>query len=179
VSSPEKPKGFAPVLERNITALISRRQAMEKHSSLEERIAAAIGRFTGSMLFVYLHVIFFGLWIVINLGWTPLPRFDESFVILAMVASVEAIFLSTFVLIAQNRIATEEDKRAELALQISLLAEHEVTSLLKLMSAIAAKLGVKASEDPELEPLKEDVAPEQVLDQIDAMQEERKRKTPH
>jgi uncharacterized membrane protein len=52
---------------------------------------------------VYLHLVIFGLWIVINLPWLPLPRFDPSYVILAMVASVEAIFLSTFILITQNR----------------------------------------------------------------------------
>ena len=68
------------------------------------------------------------MWIFINLGWIPgMPRFDPSFVILAMVASVEAIFLSTFVLISQNRMQFLSEKRAELSLHISLLAEHEVT----------------------------------------------------
>jgi uncharacterized membrane protein len=170
MAASEKSKGFAPILERNIAALVQRRREMERRTSLEDRIAGAIGRFTGSMLFVYIHVVVFGAWIVINLGWTPLRVFDPSFVVLAMAASVEAIFLSTFVLIAQNRIAAEEDKRAELALQISLLAEHEVTSLLKLVTAIAAKLGIEDSTDPELDPLKEDIAPEQVLDRIDSVE---------
>jgi uncharacterized membrane protein len=174
--SPGEQNGFSPVLERNINALIARRRQMEKQSTLEERVASAVGRFTGSMRFVYVHVLLFGAWIVVNLGWTPLPPFDESFVILAMVASVEAIFLSTFVLISQNRIAAEADKRAELALQISLLAEHEVTSLLKLNTAIAARLGVENSRDPELEPLKRDVAPEDVLDRIDAVESQEKTK---
>ena len=51
------------------------------------------------MLFVYLHLAIFGFWIVANVGWVPgVPRWDESFVVLAMIASVETIFLSTFVL---------------------------------------------------------------------------------
>lgn len=60
----------------------------------------------------------FGLWI--NVGGTPLPPFDSTFVILAMFASVEAIFLSTFVLITQNRMAAQADSRADLELHVSL-----------------------------------------------------------
>jgi uncharacterized membrane protein len=84
-----------------------------------------------------------------------------------MIASVEAIFLSTFVLISQNRMAAAAEKRAELDLQISLLAEHEVTTLIDLVSSIAEKLGVSAHADREVEEAKKDVAPEAVLDTID------------
>ena len=91
---PPQPRGLSPVLERNIRALQLRRQQEEKEATAEERIAEAITRFTGSMRFVYLHLAFFGFWIVANLGWIPgVPAWDPSFVVLAMVASVEAIFL--------------------------------------------------------------------------------------
>jgi uncharacterized membrane protein len=94
------------------------------------------------MLFVYIHLGIFGFWIVANLGWIPaVPLWDPSFVILAMWPSVEAILLSTFVLINQNRIAGAADKRADLDLQISLLAEHEVTKLVTPKSAVADRLG--------------------------------------
>ncbi len=73
------------------------------------------------MAFVYIHLALFGLWIIWNLGWLGLKPFDKSFVILAMFASVEAIFLSTFVLISQNRMNVQADKRAALDLQVSLL----------------------------------------------------------
>ena len=173
-SRPEIPsEGFAPVLQRNISALLERRRAEEKRRGIDERIAAAIARFSGSMPFVYVHLVVFGGWIIINLGWTPLPRFDPSFVVLAMVASVEAIFLSTFVLITQNRIAAEADRRADLDLQISLLAEHEITRLVQLVSEIGKRVGVEASTDPNLEPLKHDVAPEEVLDRLDTARDER------
>jgi uncharacterized membrane protein len=156
------------VLERNIRALQRRRQQEGKEATAEERIAEAITRFTGSMRFVYLHLAFFGFWIVANLGWLPgVPRWDPSFVVLAMMASVEAIFLSTFVLISQNRMAAAADKRADLDLQISLLAEHEITRLATLVSGIADRMGVRTEADAELDEITQDVAPEAVLDEIE------------
>jgi uncharacterized membrane protein len=157
------------VLERNIRALQHRRRSEEKDATIEERIAEAITRFTGSMRFVYLHVGLFGFWVVANLGWVPgVPAWDPSFVVLAMVASVEAIFLSTFVLISQNRMAAAADKRADLDLQISLLAEHEVTRLVTLVAAIADRMGVETEADADLEEITLDVAPEAVLDELEA-----------
>jgi uncharacterized membrane protein len=121
------------------------------------------------LLFVYLHLAFFGFWILANLGWVPgVPKWDESFVVLAMMASVEAIFLSTFVLISQNRMSAASDKRADLDLQISLLAEHEITKLTALVSAIADRVGVEVKGDDELDEIKQDVSPEAVLDEIEA-----------
>jgi uncharacterized membrane protein len=159
--------GMNVVLERNIRTLLAHRRAEERAAPVEEKIADAITRFTGSMLFVYLHLLVFGLWIVVNLGWLGIRTFDPSFVILAMVASVEAIFLSTFVLISQNRMAAISEKRADLDLQISLLAEHEITRLLQITTAIAQNIGLQIRIDPELDELQKDVAPEKVLSKID------------
>src|SRR3712207_1858857 len=166
---PPQPPGLSPVLERNIRALQLRREREGKEASAEERVAEAITRFTGSMRFVYLHLALFGFWIAANLGWVPgVPAWDPSFVVLAMIASVEAIFLSTFVLISQNRMSAAADKRADLDLQVSLLAEHEVTRLVTLVSAIADRLGVRTEADAELDEIERDVAPEAVLDEIEA-----------
>jgi uncharacterized membrane protein len=159
---------MASVVDKNIRALLSRRNQEERSKRLQDRIADAISRFTGSMTFVYIHLIGFGLWIIINLGWTPLPAFDPTFVILAMFASVEAIFLSTFVLITQNRMAAQADRRADLDLHISLLAEHEVTRLITLVSSIAERMGIEpAVNKPELAELEKDVDPEKVLERIE------------
>ena len=148
--------------------LQERREREDATATFEERIAGAITRFTGTMRFVYLHILAYGFWILANLGVIPgVPEFDPSFVILAMVASVEAIFLSTFILITQNRMSSAADKRAELDLQISLLAEHEVTRLVALLSSIADRLGIETEIDDEVEELKKDVAPERVLDEIE------------
>src|SRR4028118_1152710 len=170
---PTRPSPHPPappsVLERNIEALNQRRQRDDAEAGLQEKIADTITRFTGSMTFVYLHLVIYGFWIVANLGWIPgVPVWDESFVVLAMEASVEAIFLSTFVLISQNRMAAAADKRADLDLQVSLLAEHEVTRLVTLVSGIADRLGVRTEADAELGEITRDVAPEAVLDEIEA-----------
>jgi uncharacterized membrane protein len=164
---PPQPRRLAPVVERNVQALYERRRREAESSSWQEQMAEIIGRFAGSMIFVYLHLAIVVFWVAANLGWVPgFPTWDESFVVLAMVASVEAIFLSTFVLIAQNRMAAAADRRADLDLQISLLSEHEITKLADLVSEIAAKLGVERNER-ELEEIRRDVAPETVLDEIE------------
>ena len=121
------------------------------------------------MRFVYLHLALVSFWIFANLGWVPgVPRWDPSFVVLAMIASVEAIFLSTFVLISQNRMAAAADKRADLDLQINLLAEHEVTKVVAMVSAITDHLGIGHEARDEVQELKRDVAPEAVLDAIES-----------
>jgi uncharacterized membrane protein len=165
-------EGLAPALARNIEALVERRRRDAKTASLEERTAAAISRFAGSMAFVYIHLVFFGGWIALNIGVvTFIKPFDPSLVILAMFASVEAIFLSTFVLINQNRMAAEDDARADLDLQVSLLNEHETTKLIRLVEEIAKRLEIDTEADDELKELKRDVAPEAVLDKIEEVGE--------
>ena len=93
------------------------------------------------------------------------PKFDPSFVVLAMVASVEAIFLSTFVLISQNRTARLADERADLDLHINLLAEHELSRLAELVGRIAERLDV-ATDRETLRDISRNVQPEQVLDTL-------------
>lgn len=164
--------GMAGIVERNIQALLQRRQDDEKKKTQQDRIADAVTRFTGSMTFVILHLIFFGIWILWNTGLLGLKPFDSSFVILAMEASVEAIFLSTFVLISQNRMAALADKRADLDLQVSLLAEHEITHLVILVTEIAKKLDIQAAHNPEISELAQNVHPEKVLDQMERHEEQ-------
>ena len=167
---PPQPKSLSSALKRNIEALEERRRQEAATATRQERLAEAITSFTGSMQFVYLHLALYAAWILINLGVLPgLPKFDPSFVILAMEASVEAIFLSTFVLISQNRTAAAADKRANLDLQINLLAEHELTKLTEVVTAIAARLDVRL--DAEIDEVKKDIAPEAVLDELDAKHE--------
>lgn len=162
-------EGLNPALARNIDAIMQRRRNTEDTAGPQERAAAAISRFAGSMAFVYIHIVLYGLWIIANTGLIPtLPVWDPSLVILAMAASVEAIFLSTFVLINQNRMAAENDLRADLDLQVSLLNEHETTRLIAMVEAIAKKLEVPTEADDEVKELKKDVAPEAVLDRLEA-----------
>ncbi|HEY0014018.1 MAG TPA: DUF1003 domain-containing protein [Allosphingosinicella sp.] len=172
--APPQPESLNSALHRNIAALERRRRVEARSAPRNERVAQAISDFAGTMTFIYLHLAIVGAWIAVNVGWLPfIPAFDESLVILAMAASVEAIFISTFVLISQNRMAAAAEKRAELDLQISLLAEHEITKVVAMVDAIADHLGIRHEAKHEVDELKRDVAPENVLDAIsDCEQEE-------
>ncbi|MBS7565009.1 DUF1003 domain-containing protein [Mucilaginibacter sp. Bleaf8] len=164
--------GMAQIVERNITALLERRKAEESKNTKEQKLADGITGFAGSMLFVYIHLTLFGLWVIWNLGWIGLKPFDPSFVVLAMFASVEAIFLSTFVLISQNRANAQADRRADLDLQVSLLAEHEITRIVSLVTAIAKKMDIDDAHHPELNELAQDIKPENVMDVMDKHKEQ-------
>ncbi len=165
---PPQPDSLNSSLRRNIEALRARRLDEQSSASLEERVAQRITHFTGSMRFVYVHALIYGAWILANLGLIAgLPRWDPTFVVLAMMASVEAIFLSTFILITQNQMAAKADRRAELDLQVSLLAEHEITKLVEMVSEIAERVGAPGAGREDIEELKRTVAPEAVLDAIE------------
>lgn len=160
-------------LRRNIDVLRQRREEEEASAGAQERLARVITRFSGSMRFVYAHLALYGGWIVANLGWIPGVRpWDPTFVVLAMIASVEAIFLSTFILITQNRMAAAADRRAELDLQVSLLAEAEITKLVELVSEMASRMEVPEARQGEIEEMKQLVQPEAVLDAIEEAQAE-------
>lgn len=164
---PPEPDSLNSALRRNIDAMRARRQEYAARAPLQDRIADTITGFTGSMRFVYLHLAIYGFWIVANLGWVPgLAPWDPTFVVLAMIASVEAIFLSTFVLISQNRMMAAADRRDDLDLQINLLTEHEVTSLMRLVRQIAERLDIPVARE-EVAELERNVAPEAVMDAMD------------
>jgi len=155
-------------LRDNIEALAEHHRQEAAAAPLGERVAQRITRFVGSMTFVALHLVVFSLWIGINLGLVPgVPRFDPSLVILAMEASVEAIFLSTFVLITQNRMAAAADRRADLDLHINLLTEHELTKVAQLVDQIARRLGIEPDADAFGE-IECDIRPVEVIDALDA-----------
>ncbi len=157
------------LVERNIAELLARRHAEEQQLGWQDRLAELATRFTGSMAFVWLHLAICAIWVAINLDWIPgLRPFDPTFVFLATAASVEAIFLSTFVLITQNRMQVQADKRADLNLQIDLLAEHEITQLVKMVAEMARAMNVPSAQEPDLKELEKDVRPEEVLEALSA-----------
>lgn len=165
------PPGLSSVLARNIGRMEETRARDLAEASLSEKISDRITRFAGSMTFVAVHAVAYGLWLAANLGAIPAVKpFDPSFVVLAMEASVEAIFLSTFVLISQNRMMGAAARQSGLDLQINLLAEHELTRLVKLVDAMATKMGVELVDRDELKEIEEDVSPEAVLDGLEGGQ---------
>jgi len=159
------------VVGQNIDALIRMRQTHEKEKSRQDRFVDRLTRFAGSMKFVYFNLLLYGSWLALNLGWIKgFKRFDaHPFVDLALLASIEAIFLSTFILISQNRIQILSEKRADLDLQINLLSEHEITRVIELVDQIARKLDIEPGSI--VRDFKENVPPEMVLDKIEEQEE--------
>lgn len=159
---------IAKVVHRNIATLLEMRRQLERSKKPQDRVADGITAFSGSIPFFYLHVVWFTLWIALNVGLFPVVPFDPfPFGLLTMIVSLEAIFLSTFVLISQNRFAQMSDQRADLDVQTNLLAEYEVTRVLKLVDAIADHLKLEAGKNPELDELEHDIPLEEILKEME------------
>lgn len=131
--------------QRNIRSVVAFEKEALHSRSLADRLSDAITSFSGSMSFVVVHLIWFGVWVIANLelisGLAPFDPFPFAF--LTLVVSLEAIFLSTFVLMSQNRMSRQADKRAHLDLQINLLAEQEATMMLQMLRRICQHLGLE------------------------------------
>lgn len=163
---------LSKVIERNIRTIIDLRVKAQNRRGVQDVIADAITAFSGRMIFVYVHIVWFAVWIILNTGLVGIAAFDPfPYGLLTMIVSLEAIFLSTFVLISQNRISEESERRADLNLQIGLLAEHELTRVLQMLDAIQAKMGIENDEDSELADLEMDTKPEDVLAEIERLQQ--------
>ena len=142
---------------RNIEQIIELDEKDKRSLTTSDRIADMITGFSGSMFYVVLHVIIFAGWIVWNSGLVGKAFDPFPFNLLTMVVSLEAIFLSSFVLISQNRQATQADKRAKLDLQINMLAEEENTKLISMVKEIHNHLGIKSKGDEDFIHIKENM----------------------
>ncbi len=162
---------LSKVIERNIRTIISLRLKAAKRRSVQHHIADAITSFSGNMVFVYVHIVWFSVWILLNTGRAGVHPFDPfPYGLLTMVVSLEAIFLSTFVLISQNRLSEEAERRADLDLHIGLLTEHELTRVLQMLDAIQDEMGIANHADSELADLEMETKPEDVLAEIERLQ---------
>jgi len=159
------------VIERNIRTIIRLRLKADRERSVHDHIADTITSFSGRMAFVYVHIVWFGLWILLNTGRGGVQAFDPfPYGLLTMIVSLEAIFLSTIVLISQNRLSGEIERRADLDLHIGLLTEHELTRVLQMLDAIQRKMGIEDDEASELADLEMETKPEDVLAEIERLQ---------
>jgi uncharacterized membrane protein len=157
----------ADVTRENVRAMRRLEDLALGHRSHADRFAALVARFCGSIAFVWIHVAVFACWIVWN-ALPGLPHFDPyPFTFLTLCVSLEAIFLSSFILISQNYEMRMTDRRNRLDLQINLLAEQEDTKILQLLESIAKKLGVHADNDPEVRALEQATRAETLARQID------------
>ena len=158
----------------NIHAIVRLEEEFLNERSIWDRIADLVAAFSGSIVFVLLHIALFIAWFLINLGIIPGIRpFDPyPFILLAMVVSCEAVLLSTFVLMKQNRMSRKAEQRDQLHLQVALLAEKELTKLLQGQRRISEHLGVaEVALDEETRELSENTA-------VDSLARELKRELP-
>ena len=166
---PEIPE-LSDVVERNIRTILKLRAQGLRERNFQERLADGITDFSGRLSFVYFHVACFGIWLLANTGWLGIKPFDPyPYGLLTMIVSLEAIFLATFVLISQNRLSAESDRRADLDLHVDLLAEAELTQVLKMLRAIQDKLGVECDAPDAVADLIIPTDPQRVLAEIDRL----------
>ncbi len=133
----------------NIQAVVELEEGKDRQRSLSDRVADAIGTFAGTVVFVLVHLVWFGIWTAINLGAVKLgPAFDPyPFQLLCMLVSLEGVLLSTFVLIRQNRMSQRADRRSHIDLQINLLAEKEVSKVIQMLERISERLEVAVDDE--------------------------------
>ena len=152
---------------RNLRAILEQERSAKAGHSRGERTAAHIAAFCGSMPFIWIHVAFFAAWIVFNISpWAESAQDPFPFFFLSFLVSLEAIFLSAFILISQNQEKRLTEQRSHLDLQINLLTEQENTHMLKMLRSIAAKVGADLHEHPDLAALEQATQPERLLEQI-------------
>jgi uncharacterized membrane protein len=141
----KKPKSdSASPAKKNVRTIADLEHAALHHRSLTARMSDVVCRIAGSGVFILVHLALFSTWVVLNSGkaggFEPFDPYPFTF--LTFIVSLEAIFLSIFVLISQNRMAHQADRRAHLDLQINLLAEEENTMMLRMLRELCVKQGI-------------------------------------
>ena len=181
VSAAESTNGNRPatssvdqLTEQNVETVTRLEEAAREQRTPSDRLADKIARFCGSMTFVWVHIAWFGGWILFNLipGIRHVDPFPFTF--LTLIVSLEAIFLSTFILISQNLDSRVSERRSHLDLQLNLLSEQENTKMISMLHAIAEKVGADLTQDPHLKAMSEETQPERLIKQIEAREDNNK-----
>jgi uncharacterized membrane protein len=170
-SARRSPEPASSHVERNVRAIANlEREAMDARTAAD-RVSDVITWVVGSAPFVVAHAVGFAAWIAINTGVVPaIAPFDPyPFSFLTLVVSLEAIFLSIFVLMSQNRMSRLADRRAHLDLQVDLLAERELTVMLQLLQALCDKHGIPLKDvDPHPDDLLQETDVTKLASDLDA-----------
>lgn len=131
--------------ESHIDSIVKQEEEALERRSTSERLADAVGGFAGSLLFVVFHLVLLLAWLLVNTGKFPWVRpFDPyPFQFLGVIVAVEAVVLSSFILMRQNRMMRRGERRDHLNLQVDLLAEKEITKVLQMVRAICGQMGLQ------------------------------------
>lgn len=160
------------ITRRNVRTVRELEELAVATPSFADRAASFVARFCGTIHFVWVHVVFIAAWIVVN-SLPGVPHWDPyPYTLLTMWGSLESIFLASFILIAQNYAMRVSERRAQLDLQVNLLAEQETTKTLQMLEAIAKAVGAQCGQDPEVAALAEATRIESLAKQIEETQKE-------
>jgi len=138
------PGAAANPTQHNIAAIAKLEHDALERRSLTERVSEVITKFVGNTIFLEVQLILIFGWILVNLRVIPgIKVFDPfPFGVLALIVSSESVFLTVFVLISQSRMARQSDRRSHLGLQVSMLSEQELTTILQMLQKLCQHMGV-------------------------------------
>jgi len=173
---------LSSVIQRNIRKIIQVRMQAVVAQTLQERIAHRMSTFFGSMAFLYLHVVWFMVWMAFNSGHAGIPVFDPfPYGLLTTTVALEAVFLTTFVLISQNLLRRESEQLTDLGLHTALMTEHELTRVLQMLHAIQRKIGIATTGDSDRADadLEMETNPNDVLTEMARLQKRESRRARH
>jgi uncharacterized membrane protein len=174
--APHVEQQASEITRRNVRTVRELEELAVADPSFADRVASFVARFAGSIHFVWIHAVFVIAWIVVN-SVPGLPHWDPyPFTLLTMWASLEAIFISSFILIATNYAMRLSERRAQLDLQINLLAEQESTKTLQMLNEIAKAVGASCGDDVEVEALAKATRLDSLAREIEQTQQEEKEK---
>lgn len=136
--------GVPAAVGEHIATIAELEQRWLHERKLGEHLGDSLAARLGSLPMVIGHAVWFAAWFAVNLEWIPgVKPFDPyPFGLLTMLVSLEAIFLSLFLLISQNRLTHQADKRTHLDIQVNLLVETEVTAILRVLRRLCMKMEV-------------------------------------
>ena len=158
-------------VEANIETVANLEREYEDAKRPIDRLADRAGSFVGSLAFVVFQLGFIALWIIVNTGHARLIRpFDPyPFSLLSTVVSIEAVLLSTFVLMEQNGMRRRSEARDHLNLQVDLMAEKEITKVLQILQVLARRLDLRTvMNDQELKEMTEMTSVDTLASRIEA-----------
>lgn len=160
--------GIEKLTEANIRQVARMERQALKHRSLGERLADRIAHSMGSWTFIVAQSSILGVWIAANFlawahHWDPYP-----FVLLNLVMSFQAAYASPIIMMSQNRQSKVDQLRNHLDLQINLLAEQELTTILRMLALLCEKSGVEVTENSEITALASTTRPSRILQQIES-----------
>src|SRR5688572_15869781 len=155
--------------QRNIETVVKMEEEFLKQRSTAARIVDVSVDAVGTMPSFLLHVAVFICWILLNSGVVPIVRpWDPfPFILLTMFVSMEGVILALFVLMKQNRMSRRAEERDHLHLQVNLLAEREITTMLRMQQRLSSHLGLaEPAEDAEIGELAEETAVEELAREL-------------